>query len=150
MTQLVTAMLRLFVDRSAGEVRVSEVAAGVSTTTVIEHFGTVNAVAAAGWTRHIPELKAIAATPATATESPIRRIEQVLLPLPDVLVPLLRERRDHGRLRRRMEIERLARSLVHLCTMQALLFAEEPDERIVDETLSLIFDGALLAPPGAV
>jgi AcrR family transcriptional regulator len=182
------AASHLFVDRSPGEVRVSEVAAsaGVSTTTVYHHFGTVNAVAAAGWARHLPELEAIASAPITAEEGPIRRIEQVLLryvqlarenrgitealaaqivteaapvserewprdfravvPLPGLLLPLIRELRAVGRLRRRMDTVRLARSLVHLTTMQALLFGDEPDERIVDETMSLIFDGALVAP----
>ncbi|HSP04088.1 MAG TPA: helix-turn-helix domain-containing protein [Acidimicrobiales bacterium] len=182
------AAAHLFVDRSPGEVRVSEVAAaaGVSTTTVYHHFGTVNAVAAAAWARHMPELESIASAPITAEEGPIRRIEQVLLryvqmaranrgatealaaqivaeaapsgerqwprdtravvPLPGVLLPLIRELRAVGRLRRRMETVRLARSLVHLTTMQALLFGDEPDERIVDETMSLIFDGALVAP----
>lgn len=182
------AAAHLFVDRSPGEVRVSEVAAaaGVSTTTVYHHFGTVNAVAAAGWARHLPELEAIASAPITADEGPIRRIEQVLLryvqlarenrgitealaaqivteaapvserewprdfravvPLPGLLLPLIRELRAVGRLRRRMDTVRLARSLVHLTTMQALLFGDEPDERIVDETMSLIFDGALVAP----
>lgn len=181
----------LFVDRGPGDVRVSEVAAaaGVSTTTVYHHFGTVTAVAAAAWAKHIPELEAIAATPISAEEGPIRRIEQVLLrfvqlarenrgatealaaqvvteadpasdrewprstraivPLPGVLLPLIRELRAVGRLRRRMETERLARSLVHLCTMQSLLFTHESDERIVDETMSLIFDGALVAPSDA-
>jgi AcrR family transcriptional regulator len=182
------AAAHLFVDRSPGEVRVSEVAAaaGVSTTTVYHHFRTVNAVAAAAWARHMPELEAIASAPMTAEEGPIRRIEQVLLryvqlarqnrgvtealaaqvvteaapsserewprdtravvPLPALLLPLIRELRALGRLRRRMDTVRLARSLVHLATMQALLFGHEPDERIVDETMSLIFDGALVAP----
>ena len=182
------AAAHLFVDRSPAEVRVSEVAAsaGVSTTTVYHHFGTVNAVAAAGWAQHMPELEAIASAPITADEGPIRRIEQVLLryvqlarqnrgitealaaqivteaapvserewprdtravvPLPGLLLPLIRELRAVGRLRRRMDTVRLARSLVHLTTMQALLFGHEPDERIVDETMSLIFDGALVAP----
>ncbi len=182
------AAAHLFIDRSAADVRVSEVAAaaGVSATTVYHHFGTVNAVAAAAWARHVPELEAIASVPITAEEGPIRRIEQVLLryvqlarenrgatealaaqivaeaapsperewprdtralvPLPGVLLPLIRELRAVGRLRRRMETVRLARSLVHLCTMQALLFSQESDERIVDETMSLIFDGALVAP----
>jgi AcrR family transcriptional regulator len=182
------AAAHLFVDRSPGDVKVSEVAAsaGVSTSTVYHQFGTVNAVAAAGWARHMPELAAIAAAPITADEGPIRRIEQVLLryvqlarenrgatealsaqviteaaptserdwprdtraivPLPGILLPLIRELRTVGRLRRRMETERLARSLVHLATTQALLFGHESDERIVDETMSLIFDGALAAP----
>lgn len=182
------AAAHLFVDRGPGDVRVSEVAAaaGVSATTVYHHFGTVTAVAAAGWARHVPELAAIAAAPITGDEGPIRRIEQVLVrfvqlarqnwgateamtsqilteaapnrdrewrrelrsvvPVPGVLLPLIRELRARGRLRRRMDTERLARSLVHLCTMQALLFPEESDERVVDETMSLVFDGALVAP----
>lgn len=182
------ATAHLFVDRAPGDVRISEVAAaaGVSTTTVYHHFGTVTAVAAAGWARHVPELEAIASAPLTAGEGPILRIEQVLLryvelarqnrgatealasqiiaeagsgsagdrprstasivPVPLILLPLIRELRTLGRLRRRMETERLARSLVHLCSLQALLFTEESDERIVDETMSLIFDGALVGP----
>lgn len=181
----------LFVDRGPGDVRVSEVAAaaGVSANTVYHHFGTVTAVAASGWARHMPELEAIASAPITAEEGPIRRIEQVLLryvelaranrgatealtaqviteaapdgdrrwprdirqvvPVPGILLPLIRELRAVGRLRRRMETERLARSLVHLCTMQSLLFTDESDERIVDETMTLVFDGALVAPSDA-
>jgi AcrR family transcriptional regulator len=181
----------LFVDRVPGEVRVSEVAAAasVSTDAVHHHFGSVTAVAAAGWVRHIPELEAIAAEPTTGDEGPIRRIEQVLLryveltrqnrgatealvaqvvaecgptgerrwprstraivPLPGILLPLIRELRTAGRLRRRMDTERLARSLVHLCTMQTLLFTAESPERVVDETMSLVFDGALVAPSDA-
>lgn len=181
----------LFVDRGPGDVRVSEVAAaaGVSASTVYHHFGTVTAVAAAGWSRHLPELEELAAAPITAAEGPILRIEQVLyryvqlarqnrgatealaaqvvaeaspsgerewprstreiVPLPGIILPLIRELRAVGRLRRRMETERLARSLVHLCTMQALLFTDESDERIVDETMSLVFDGALVAPGDA-
>src|SRR3546814_4079042 len=59
------AAAHLFVDRAPGDVRISEVAvaAGVSTTTVYHHFGTVTAVAAAGWARHVPELEAIASAP---------------------------------------------------------------------------------------
>ena len=184
------AAAHLFADRSPGDVRVSEVAAaaGVSTSTVYHQFGTVNAVAAAGWARHIPELEAIAAAPITAAEGPMTRIEQVMLravqlcrenrgaaeamvaqviaeaapsserewprdvrvaiPLHAVLLPLVQELRAAGRLRRRVETQRLTRSLVHLTATQALLFAQESDERIVDETMSLIFDGALVAGTG--
>ena len=180
------AAAHLFIDRGPTDVRIAEVAAaaGVSTDAVRHHFGSVTAVAAAGWARHIPELEAIAAK--GAEEGPIRRIEQVLVryvelarenrgateglaaqavagasqstgggrlrdlwavvPLPGVLLPLVRELRTAGRLRRHIETERLTRSLVQLCTMQALLFAEETAERIVDETMSLVFDGALVAP----
>lgn len=175
----------LFIDRSAGDVGISEVAAaaGVTVAAVESQFGSVNAVAAAGWARHLPELEAVAAS---IEEEPIRRIEQVLLryvqlcrenrgaaealaaqviaeafprsdrrwprstreivPVPAILLPSIRELRAAGKLRRRTETERLARSLVHLCTTQALVFVDEPDGRIVDETLSLVFDGALVAP----
>ncbi|HUF31700.1 MAG TPA: TetR/AcrR family transcriptional regulator [Acidimicrobiales bacterium] len=181
----------LFIDRTPGDVRVSEVAAaaGVSPEAVLHHFGTVTAVAAAGWARHMSELEAIAAVPITEDEGPIRRIEQVLLryvqlarqnrgatealvtqvvaeaalpgdgegpraartmmPLPGLILPHIRALRTAGQLRRRMETERLARSLVQLCTMRALLFADESDERVVDETMSLVFDGALVAPSDA-
>lgn len=181
----------LFVDRSPSDVRLSEVAAaaGVSVDAVHRHFGTVTAVAAAGWARHMPELEAIAAVPTTVEEGPILRIEQVLrravqlvranrgaaeallaqvvteagpsaghehrrpireiVPAAVILVPLIRELRATGQLRRRMETERLARSLVHLCTMQALVFGDESAERVVDETMTLVFDGALAEPNGA-
>lgn len=181
----------LFIDRSPGEVRESEVAAaaGVSLEAVHSHFVTVTAVAAAGWARHLPELEAIAAVPTTQEEGPIRRIEQVLLravelvranrgaaealiaqviveaapssgterrrsirdvvPAPRILVPLISELRTSGQLRRRMETERLARSVVHLCTMQSLVFADQSAERIVDEVMTLVFDGALVAPSDA-
>lgn len=181
----------LFIDRSPGDVRLSEVAAaaGVSPESVRHHFTSVTAVAASGWARHLPELEAIAAVPTTQEEGPIRRIEQVLLravelvrsnrgaaealiaqviveaapssgteprrsirevvPAPRILVPLISELRSSGQLRRRMETERLARSVVHLCTMQSLVFADQSAERIVDEVMTLVFDGALVAPSDA-
>lgn len=182
------AAAHLFVDRSPHDVRVAEVAAaaGVSPQAVLNQFGTVAAVAAAGWARHMPELEAIASVPQTDDEGPIRRIEQVMLrgveltrenrgaaealiaqvihesapwpgrgerrsirdvvPIPGVLVPLIRQLRTDGLLRRRMDATRLARSLVHLSTMQSLVFVDESPARIVDETMTLAFDGALVAP----
>ena len=182
------AAAHLFVDRSPHDVRLAEVAAaaGVSAHAVQHQFGTVTAVAAAGWARHIPELEAIASAPRSEDEGPIRRIEQVLLrsvelmrenrgaaeallaqvvlesaphgdrkrarsirddvPVPGVLEPLIRELRTGGLLRRRMDVTRLARSLVHLTATQALVFADESPSRIVDETMTLAFDGALVAP----
>ncbi len=180
------AAAHLFVDRSAHDVRVAEVAAaaGVSPQAVLHQFGTVAAVAAAGWARHVPELEALATAPLTEDEGPIRRIEQVLrrgveltrenrgaaeallaqvvlearpgtgsrevrsireaVPVAGLLVPLIQELRAAGRLRRRMDVTRLARSLVHLATMQALVFADESPARVVDETMTLAFDGALV------
>ncbi len=180
------AAAHLFVDRSAQDVRVAEVAAaaGVSPQAVLNQFGTVSAVAAAGWARHLPELEAIATAPLTEEEGPIRRIEQVLrrgveltrenrgaaeallaqvvaearpttgpreqrsiretVPLAGLLVPLVQEVRAAGLLRRRMDVTRLARSLVQVATMQALVFTEESPARVVDETMTLAFDGALV------
>jgi AcrR family transcriptional regulator len=70
----------LFLDRSLTEVRMADVAeaAGVSTSTVYHQLGSVTAVAAAGWARHIPELQAISELPITIEEGPLLRIEQVL------------------------------------------------------------------------
>ena len=186
--QIAEAAAHLFDDRAADEVRVAEVAAaaGVSTSTVYHHFGTVSAVAACGFARHLPELEAIAAVPLTAQDGPIQRIEQVLtryvelvcehrgaaeamvneimvecrpgvegnrprsiralLPFPSLVHELIRELRMRGMLRRRVDGERLSRSLIHLVTMRALLFPDETVERIVDETMTLVFDGALVHP----
>jgi len=178
----------LFADRSPSEVRVAEIAeaAGVSPSTVYHRFGTVSAVAAAGWARYMPELRAIAEQPLTAEEGPLVRIEQVLtryveliksnrgmtaalvseavnesgsgaahgsrlsvgeiVTVPALVVAHVRELRARGLLRRRIDNERLARSLLQLCTMQALLFPEESVERIVDETMAMVFDGSLVVP----
>lgn len=77
---------------------------------------------------------------------PPKRDVRALVPIPGILVPLIAELRRTGRLRRRVEIVRLARSLVHLVTMQALLFVDESTARVVDETLTMTFDGALIEP----
>lgn len=180
----------LFAERSPTDVRVAEVAeaAGVSPSTVYHQFGTVSAVAAAGWAQHVPELREISEVPLTAEEGPLLRIEQVLtryvelikanpgmaqalvsevvreagpagtrgrqreirdiVPLAPLVLHHVRELRVRGLLRRRIDSERLARSLIHLCTMQALLFPEESVERVVDETMAMVFDGSLVAPTG--
>jgi len=175
----------LFVDRSPSEVRIAEVAAmaGVSTSTVYNHFGTVSAVAAAGFGRHLRGLAEIADRPLTAGEGPLVRIEQVLtryvellqahrgaaealvaqvaretgpadrgpvrhlrdmVPLHSLLVGHVAELRARGALRRRIETERLARMLIQLVTVHALGNADDPVERIVDDVLTIVFDGALV------
>lgn len=69
---------------------------------------------------------------------------RAVVPLVDMLEPLVGELRRRGRLRRRVEVTRLARSLVHLVTMQGLLFPHESPARVVDETLTMVFDGVLV------
>lgn len=186
---IVDAAAPLFVDRSADEVRIAEVAtaAGVAPSTVVHLFGSVRAVAACTWVRHIPELEAIATRPLDDDEDPLQRIEAVmrrqielvrenpgaaravfaqllgeavphaaepvhgiptLLPLPDLLEPLARALRQRGRLRRHVEVHRLCRTLVHLGSMHALLFRDDPVDRIVDEVMATIFDGALASRSG--
>jgi len=71
------------------------------------------------------------------------------LPLASMLDPHVEELRRRGRLRRGIEIHRLSRSLVHLTAMQALLFEDESADRIVDEVMTMVFDGALVAPTDA-
>lgn len=183
------AAAHLFVDRSPSDVRLSEVAAaaGLGRGIVQHEFDSVQAVAAASWVRHVPELEAIATPPLGPDEDPMRRIEAVLLryvellrgnlgaaealvgeilrsmrpgaevrrdlrrlvPLPALLEPHVEELRRRGRLRRRVEFARLARSLVQLVTMQATLFPEDSPARIVDETMTMTFDGALVEPSDA-
>ena len=72
----------------------------------------------------------------------VRSIRAVVA-LPDLLLPHVRELRARGLLRRRVDSHRLSRSFIHLVTMQTLMFTEDPVERIVDETIALLLDGAL-------
>lgn len=175
--QIAGAAAPLFVDRRVSEVKVAEVAeaAGVSASTVYQRFGTVSAVAAAGWVRHLPELEAIATKPLTAGEGPITRMEQVLTrfielaranrgaleglvlesvavagegsrpvaPIPSLLVPHVRELRTRGLLRRRVDSVGLARSITQLVAMRVLAVPDEPDERVIDDTLGMLLEGAL-------
>jgi AcrR family transcriptional regulator len=184
--QIADAAAPLFVDRLVSEVRVVEVArvAGVSPSTVYHHFGTVSAVAAAGWARRFPELERISTTPYTSTAGPLVRLEQVLshyvelgqanrgaleglllevlaesgpqgarnrprsirteIPLPSLLIPHVQELRARGQLRRRIDSEALARSMLQLVSMRILMAGGEPVERIIDETLGLLLEGALV------
>lgn len=177
--QIAEAAAPLFASRSVNDVRVAEIAevAGVSSSTVYHQFGSVSAVAAAGWVRHLSELEAIASQPLTATEGPIVRMEQVLtrliqlarenrgaleglvlqgvaraadgaptappVPMSALLVPHIRELRTRGLLRRRIGSEGLARSIVQLTVMRVLNAPDEPDERIIDDSLGILLEGAL-------
>jgi len=184
---IVTAAAHLFADRSPDEVGMAEVAAaaGVAEGVVRQHLGTVSAVAAYGWVRHLDRFREVGEGDLGPDEDPLRRIELILVdfvslaraergaaeglvshllremsprrpndlpplrhvvPMPAILAEQIGELRRRGRLRRRIEIERLARSLTHLVTMQALLFPDESEDRIVDETMTLVFDGALRSP----
>lgn len=75
-----------------------------------------------------------------------RRDVRALFPVPSLLTPHVEELRRQGRLRRRVEIARLSRSLVHLVTMQATMFPDDSPARIVDETMTMTFDGTLNEP----
>lgn len=178
--QIAEAAAPLFAERPLNDVRIAEIAevAGVSASTVYHQFGSVSAVAAAGWTRHLPELEAIASRPLTTDEGPIVRMEQVLtryiqlarenrgalegqvlegvarassgpdptvvlMPLASLLTPHIRELRARGMLRRRIDSEALARSVLQLAAMRVLTSPEEPEERIIDETLGMLLEGAL-------
>lgn len=187
------AAAHLFAHRSAAEVTTAEVAtaAGVPAAVVHQEFGstgTVGAVAAAGWVRHLPELEAAATETAAPDGDPVHQIEAVLrrlveiihddrwatasvvaqsiidttpgravegrslvdrLPVADLLRPSIERLRQQGRLDRRIRIGRLSRSLVHLSTMQALMFPDESPARVVDEVMTMVFDGALVVPSDA-
>lgn len=79
----------------------------------------------------------------------VRRDLRTFVPIPAIVAPFIEELRRAGRLRRRIEIERLSRSLVHLVTVQALMFPGETPERVVDEVMTMVFDGALVEPSDA-
>jgi AcrR family transcriptional regulator len=66
-----------------------------------------------------------------------------LMPLASLLIPHIRELRARGVLRRRIDSEGLARSVLQLTAMRVLASPEEPDERIIDETLGMLLEGAL-------
>lgn len=176
--QIAEAAAPLFAERMVGDVKIAEIAevAGVSPSTVYQRFGSVSAVAAAGWAQLLPELEGIASKPLTTEEGPILRMEQVLtryiqlgrqnrgalegqmlealagassgpermpMPLSNLLVPHIRGLRARGVLRRRIDSEGLARSVLQLIAMRVLTSPDEPEERIIDETLGMLLEGAL-------
>jgi AcrR family transcriptional regulator len=184
--QIADAAAPLFAGRQVRDVSVAEVAAaaGVSTSTVYDQFGTVSAVAACAWARHFPELQEISSAPLTQEQGPVARLEQLMaryaeigqgnrgileglvtevltesgpgsaalrrrsirttIPMPSLLVPHVRELRTRGLLRRRIDGDELARSILQLVSMRVLMSPADPVERIVDETLGLLLEGALV------
>ncbi|HEU5083225.1 MAG TPA: TetR/AcrR family transcriptional regulator [Acidimicrobiales bacterium] len=66
------------------------------------------------------------------------------IPLPSLLLPHVRELRTRGLLRRRIDTESLARSMLQLVTMRVLMSTAEPVERIIDDTLGILLEGALV------
>jgi AcrR family transcriptional regulator len=66
------------------------------------------------------------------------------LPLLDLLVPHLRELRTRGRLRRRIEAAGLARTMLQAVSLRTLTTPDDPVERIIDETVGIVLEGALV------
>ncbi len=64
-------------------------------------------------------------------------------PIGELLLPHIRELRARGVLRRRIDSASLARSVMQLLAMRVLAFPDEPEERIIDDTLGLVLEGAL-------
>ena len=72
-----------------------------------------------------------------------RRPIAEVVPLAPLLAPLIRELRTRGRLRRRIDSLTLARTIVQLVAMRVLKTPDDAVERIIDDTLGLVLDGAL-------
>lgn len=70
------------------------------------------------------------------------------VPLLDLLVPHVRELRARGQLRRRIEAAGLCSTILQLVSLRNLTTPEDPVERIIDETLGIVLDGALVAGSG--
>jgi AcrR family transcriptional regulator len=64
-------------------------------------------------------------------------------PIAALLAAHIRELRTRGVLRRRIDSDSLARSIVQLVAMRLLSRPEESGERIIDDTLGLLLEGAL-------
>lgn len=183
--QIADAAAPLFDRRWIRDVKVADIAAAadVSTSTVHRHFDSVAEVAACGWSRFLPELESIAASPISAGDGPMRRLEQVLSRIVDIarqhrgavegllaesvagagraaggerrgpvdvaaalaslLAPLIRELWARGRLRRRIDSMTLASAMVHLVMLRVLAAPDDPVERIIDDSVGLLLDGAL-------
>lgn len=70
---------------------------------------------------------------------PIRHI----VPLSPLLAPLVREVRARGELRRRIDSLALSRTIVQLVAMRVLSAPDDPVERIIDDSLGLVLEGAM-------
>lgn len=64
-------------------------------------------------------------------------------PIVAMIAAHIRELRARGVLRRRIDSEGLARSILQLTAMRLLTSPDEPAERVIDETLGLLLEGAL-------
>jgi AcrR family transcriptional regulator len=64
-------------------------------------------------------------------------------PIAALLAAHIRELRTRGVLRRRIDSDSLARSIVQLVAMRLLSRPEESGERIIDDTLGVLLEGAL-------
>lgn len=64
-------------------------------------------------------------------------------PVAGLMAAHIRELRARGVLRRRIDSDSLARSIVQLVAMRLLSQPEESGERIIDDTLGLLLEGAL-------
>jgi AcrR family transcriptional regulator len=70
------------------------------------------------------------------------------VPLVDLLVPHVRELRARGQLRRRIDATGLCSTILQLVSLRTLTTPDDPVERIIDETLGIVLDGALVAGSG--
>ncbi len=80
-------------------------------------------------------------TVAGASEAP--ESGEASAPVAALLAAHIRELRTRGVLRRRIDSDSLARSIVQLVAMRLLSRPEESGERIIDDTLGLLLEGAL-------
>lgn len=87
-------------------------------------------------------LEVLAETAPNGASRP-RSIRSVI-PLVTLLDPHVRELRARGLLRRRIDGESLARSMLQLVSMRVLMSPDEAVERIIDETAGLLLEGALV------
>lgn len=102
-------------------------------------------VAEAMVTEILVEGRPAGVSPRPAGVSPRPRQIRQAVPLPALLVPHVRELRARGRLRRRIDSESLARSFFYLVAMRTLMSPDDSVERIIDDTVGLLLEGALVA-----
>jgi AcrR family transcriptional regulator len=70
------------------------------------------------------------------------------VPLPELLIPHIRELRTRGWLRRRVGSHALARAALQIVAMRTLATPHDPVERIIDDTFGLVLEGALTGGAG--